>query len=76
MSNSYDDGRSTPDLRDDFADDDPGFITIQDGRLGLNKYSDNDMDDREQDCITIHDRRNTRSLPSDVPDPRFKQRSL
>lgn len=76
MANSYDDGRNTPDLRDDFEYCDPGFLTVQDGRLGLNKYSDNDADDEAMDDEMIHDRRNTRALPTDIPDPRFKQRSL
>lgn len=76
MPNSYDDGRVTSDcnLRDDFVDDDPGFITVQKGRLGLNKYSDNDMDDETEDYTSIHDRRNTMALPDDVPDPYFKRR--
>lgn len=66
--------RTNPDTRDDFEDCDPGFITVQDGRLGLNVYSDNDSDDEEMDYQMIHNRRNTRCLPSEVPDPYFKRR--
>lgn len=68
-------GRTTPDLRDDYADDDPGVIAIADGRLGINKYGDGDDDDAEIDCEMIHNRRNVRSLPT-APDPFSNRRSL
>lgn len=73
--NSYEDGRQTPDLRDDFECCDPGVIAITDGRLGLDKYSDNDADDADADYNMIHHRRNTRSLPS-APDPYYKRKPL
>ena len=77
-SNSYNNGRYTPDNRDDYASDDPGIITVQRGRLGINKYGDGDADDVEIDCEMIHDRRNVMPLlgDSDIPDPYFKRRSL
>lgn len=65
--------RHTSDLRDDYADDDPGVITTQNGRLAINKYGDGDADDEELTCEMIHNRRNVRSLPS-APDPYFKRR--
>lgn len=76
MPNSYDDGRFTPDLRDDYEDCDPGIIAAQDGRLGLNIYGDGDADDADADYTTLHYRRNTRPLAEDVPDPFYKRRSL
>lgn len=72
MPNSYE-TRPVSDNRDDYADDDPGVITVDDGRIGLNQYSDNDSDDADTDCEMTHNRRNTRSLPSNVPDPHFKK---
>lgn len=52
--------------RDEFT---PGIIGIQDGRLGLVKYSDNDTDDAENDCEMIYDRQNVRPFTTNVPDP-------
>jgi hypothetical protein len=75
MPNYHELGRHTPDLRDDYAEDDPGFITVQRGRLFINKYGDGDADDAEIDCEMIHDRRNVMPLP-DAPDPYFKRHAL
>lgn len=75
MPNSYEDGRSTSDcnLRDDFEDEEPGFISQFNGRLGLNRYSDNDSDDSDADYAMTHCRRNIHELPDEVPDPYFKR---
>lgn len=62
-------GRYTPDNRDDYEDDDPGVITTQRGRLGINKYGDGDADDAEADYTSIHNRRNVTPLPTQTPDP-------
>lgn len=68
--------RETPDQRDDHEDSDPSITGMgQGGRLGLNKFSDNDSDDAEMDCEMIHHRQNPISLPSSVPDPYFKRGS-
>jgi len=78
MPNFYEDGRSTPDLRDDFEECDPGVIAIGHGRLGLNTYSDNDDDDTDMDYKILHYRRNTCEFADDgpIPDPYKHRRQL
>jgi len=55
---------------DDFT---PGIIGVGEGRLGLNKYSDNDSDDPEQYCE--NDRINVRPFATNVPDPYRNRKS-
>lgn len=65
-------GASTPDNSSDFSEE-ACVTTILDGRLAYDKYSDGDDDDVDADYRQVHCRRNSRSLPNSVPDPRYKQ---
>ena len=58
--------------RDDFGDD-PGIISNQVGRLGVNKYGDGDLDDEDADYTNVHCRRNVTPLVNNTPDP-YKHR--
>ena len=63
------------DDRDDWGTT-PGIVSVQQGRRMIDQYSDGDGDDAVADYGQIHDRRNVRDLPDDVPDPFFKRHSL